>query len=184
VQMVAWLTPGSLAMQETVLTPGQQVAVETDLPGGHVGARPRRAAGPSPHPGAPECPRQSARELRQRGEDVQDQQPAMASCWIHGHQGQSDRRATGDCCSANRPRCPVSLIMRHGQRAELRCLKYLRRLRASVVSPIMRQIDALSVLSHQVKEPLPHLDETTNRMPYIRAACLGLDETGHQNRPI
>ena len=45
---------------------------------------------------------------------------------------------------------PVSLIMRYGQRAELRCLKYLRRLRASVVSLIMRQIDALSVLSHQV----------------------------------
>ncbi len=48
-------------------------------------------------------------------------------------------------------KCPVLLIMRHGQRAELRCLKYLRRLRASVVSPIMRQIDTLSVLSHQVK---------------------------------
>jgi hypothetical protein len=47
--------------------------------------------------------------------------------------------------------CPVLLIMRHGQRAELRCLKYLRRLGASVVSPIMRQIDALSGLSHQVK---------------------------------
>jgi len=47
--------------------------------------------------------------------------------------------------------------MRYRQRAELRCLKYLRRLRASVVSPIMRQIDALSVLSHQVKEPVPHL---------------------------
>ena len=52
-------------------------------------------------------------------------------------------------CSACR--CPVLLIMRHGQRAELRCLKYLRRLGTSVVLPIMRQIDALSVLSHQVK---------------------------------
>jgi hypothetical protein len=47
--------------------------------------------------------------------------------------------------------CPVSLIMRHGQCAELRCLKYLRRLKASIVSPIMRQIDAPSVLSHQVR---------------------------------
>jgi hypothetical protein len=46
--------------------------------------------------------------------------------------------------------CPVFLIMRHGQRAELRCLKYLRRLGASVVSLIMGQIDAPSVLSHQV----------------------------------
>ena len=52
------------------------------------------------------------------------------------------------------PQVPVPArlaIMRRGQRAELRCLKYLRRLGASVVSPIMRQIDALSVLSHQVK---------------------------------
>ena len=74
--------------------------------------------------------------------------------------------------------CPVSSVMRYGQRAELRCLKYLRRLRASVVSPIMRQIDTLSVLSPQVKEPMPHLGETPTRMPHIRAPCLGLDETG------
>ena len=76
--------------------------------------------------------------------------------------------------------CPVSLIMRYGQRAELRCLKYLRRLRASVVSAIMRQIDALSVLYHQVKEPVPHLGETPTRMPHIRAPCLGLNETGQR----
>jgi hypothetical protein len=68
--------------------------------------------------------------------------------------------------------------MRYGQRAELQCLKYLRRLGASVVSPIMRQIDVLSVLSHQVKGPVPHLGETPTRMPHIRAPCLGLDETG------
>jgi hypothetical protein len=48
---------------------------------------------------------------------------------------------------ASRPDCPVSLIMRHGQRAELRCLTYLRRLGASAVSPVIRQIDAPSVLS-------------------------------------
>lgn len=59
--------------------------------------------------------------------------------------------------------CPVSLIMRHEQRPELRCLKYLRRLGASVVSPIMRQIDALSVLSHQVRGSMPQLDETTRQ---------------------
>jgi hypothetical protein len=58
--------------------------------------------------------------------------------------------------------CPVSLIMRYAQPAELRCLKYPRRLRASVVSPIMRQIDAPSMLTHQVKEPVPHLDETAD----------------------
>jgi len=74
--------------------------------------------------------------------------------------------------------------MRYGQRAELRCLKYLRRPKASVVSLIMRQIDALSVLFHQVKKPVPHLGETPTRMPHIRASCLGLDETGHRNRPI
>jgi hypothetical protein len=48
---------------------------------------------------------------------------------------------------ASRPDCPVPLIMRHGQRAELRCLTYLRRLGASAVSPVIRQIDAPSVLS-------------------------------------
>ena len=47
---------------------------------------------------------QLANEFRQRGEDMQDQPPAMASCWICGHQGQSDRRITGDCRSADRPR--------------------------------------------------------------------------------
>jgi hypothetical protein len=50
-----------------------------------------------------------------------------------------------------RRRCPVLLIVRHGQRAELRCVKYLRRLGVSVVLLGMRKIDALSVLSHQVK---------------------------------
>jgi hypothetical protein len=69
--------------------------------------------------------------------------------------------------------------MRYQQRAELRCLKYLRRLRVSVVSPIMRQIDALSVLSRQVKEPVPRLGETPTPMPHIRVPCLGPDETGH-----
>ena len=78
--------------------------------------------------------------------------------------------------------CPVSLIMRYGQRAELQCLNYMRRLRASVVSPSMRQIDAPSVLSHQVKEPVPHLGETPTRMPHIRVTCLGLDETGQHTR--
>ena len=78
--------------------------------------------------------------------------------------------------------CPVSLIMRYGQRAELRCLKYLRRLRASVVSRIMRQIDAMSVLSRQVKEPVPHRGETPTRMPHIRVSCLGLDETGQREQ--
>ena len=47
--------------------------------------------------------------------------------------------------------------MRYGQRAELRCHKYLRRLRALAIPPVMRQIDALLVLSHQVKEPVPRL---------------------------
>jgi hypothetical protein len=70
------------------------------------------------------------------------------------------------------PGCPVLLIMRYGQRAELRCLRYLRRLRAPVVSPIMRQIDARSMLSHQVKEPVTHLGETPTRMPHIRAPAL------------
>jgi hypothetical protein len=28
------------------------------------------------------------------------------------------------------------------------------------------------------KEPVPHLGETPTWMPYIRAPCLGLDETG------
>ena len=28
-------------------------------------------------------------------------------------------------------------------------------------------------------EPVPYLDETPTRMPYIRAPYLGLDETGH-----
>ena len=34
--------------------------------------------------------------------------------------------------------CPVSLIMRHGERFYLRCLKYVSQYAPSVVSPIMR----------------------------------------------
>jgi len=48
------------------------------------------------------------------------------------------------------PRCPVSLKMRHGQRHYLRCLKYVRQLASSVVSPIMRQVCKAPALSYQV----------------------------------
>jgi hypothetical protein len=47
-------------------------------------------------------------------------------------------------------RCPVSLKMRHGQRHYLRCLKYVRQLARSVVSPIMRQVREPLALSYQV----------------------------------
>ncbi len=101
----------------------------------------------------------------------------------HCHPGGRGPRQSGGYVSGKQGTCPVSLIMRYGQRAELRCLKYLRRLRAPVVSPIVRQIDALSVLSHQVKESVSHLGETPTRMPHVRAPCLGLDETGQHSHP-
>jgi hypothetical protein len=56
--------------------------------------------------------------------------------------------------------CPVSLIVRHGQRAELRCLRYLRRPGRRPASQIARQADAPLVLSVQVKGAVPHLGET------------------------
>ena len=40
--------------------------------------------------------------------------------------------------------------MRHGQRHYLRCLKYVRQLAPSVVSPIMRQVCKAPALSYQV----------------------------------
>ena len=40
--------------------------------------------------------------------------------------------------------------MRHERGADLRCLKYVRQLAPSVVSPIMRQVCKASALSYQV----------------------------------
>ena len=61
--------------------------------------------------------------------------------------------------------------MRHGQRHYLRCLKYVRQLAPSVVSPIMRQ----AIMRQVCKAPrcptrsavrVPHSDETTRWLPH------------------